>query len=84
MDKMDGHYEEKFEFPFWKLIKQRAEEKDISYSDAAAEVCPEYCRTIRYRDTEWSDAQIENREAEGVAEVQDSNREIEAGTRTNK
>jgi len=28
----DKHYEEKFEFPLLKLIKQRAEEKDISYS----------------------------------------------------
>ena len=27
----DKHYEEKFEFPLWKLIKQRAEENDISY-----------------------------------------------------
>ena len=81
---MDEHYEEKFEFPFWKLIKQRAEEKDISYSDAAAEVCPEYCKTIRYRDTEWSDAQIAKREAEGVAEVQDSNRKIEVGVQAGK
>ncbi len=25
------HYEEKFEFPLWKLIKKRAKEKDLSY-----------------------------------------------------
>ena len=30
----DKHYEEEFEFPLWKLIKQRADEKDISYHDA--------------------------------------------------
>ncbi len=24
----DKHYEEKFEFPLWKMIKRRAEEKD--------------------------------------------------------
>jgi hypothetical protein len=77
---MDGHYEKKFEFPFWSLIKQRAEEKDISYSDAAAEVCPEYCSTIRYRDEEYANEQITKREEEGVAEVQDSNRKVVAGS----
>jgi len=46
----DKHYEEKFEFPLWKLIKQRAEEKDISYLDASDEVLPEYMKTIKYRD----------------------------------
>ncbi len=53
----DKHYEEKFEFPLWKLIKQRAEEKDISYIDAADEVLPEYMKTIRYRDTEFEKAE---------------------------
>lgn len=81
---MNEHYEEKFQFPFWEMIKKRAEEKDISYSDAAAEVCPEYCATIRYRDEEWTDAQIENREAEGIAEVQDSNREVIAKRQAGK
>lgn len=27
----DKHYEGKFEFPLWKVIKERAEEKDIGY-----------------------------------------------------
>lgn len=53
-----SHYEEKFEFPLWTLIKQRAEEKDISYADAAAEVEPEYSRTTRIRDQEYTDEQI--------------------------
>ena len=44
----DKYYEEKFEFPLWKLIKQRAEEKDISYSAASMEVMPEYMKTIRF------------------------------------
>ena len=46
-------YEEKFEFPLWKLVKQRAREKDISYSAALDEVLPEYVKTIRYRDAEF-------------------------------
>ena len=49
----DEHYEEKFEFPLWKLIKQQAEEKDISYVTAVGEVLPEYVKTIRYRDKEF-------------------------------
>ena len=60
----DKHYEEKFEFPLWKLIKQRAEEKDISYVAAAQEVVPEYVKTIRYRDTEFEDREIEKRAKE--------------------
>lgn len=53
----DKHYEEKFEFPLWKLIKQRAEEKDVSYIDAADEVLPEYMKNIRYRDKEFERAE---------------------------
>ena len=60
----DGHYEDKFEFPLWKLIKQRAEEKDISYLQAADEVLLEYVKTIRYRDTEFETAEIEKRRKE--------------------
>jgi hypothetical protein len=62
----DKHYEEKFEFPLWKLIKQRAQEKDISYSAAYREVLPEYEKTIRYHDTEWTDEQIRKRNRELV------------------
>ena len=60
----DKHYEEKFEFPLLKLIKQRAQEKDISYSAAYREVLPEYEKTIRYKDTEWTDEQIRKRNRE--------------------
>jgi len=60
----DKHYESKFEFPLLKLIKQRAEEKDISYHDAALEVIPEYVRTIRYGDTEFEEAEIAKSEVD--------------------
>ena len=63
----DKYYEEKFEFPLWKRIKQRAEEKDISYIAAAEEVVPEYAQTIRYRDTEFEEAAVQ----EGRWEVAD-------------
>lgn len=63
----DKHYEEKFEFPLWKLIKQRAEEKDISYAAAYREVLPEYQKTIRYKDTAWTDEQISKRNRELAA-----------------
>ena len=60
----DKHYEEKFEFPLWKLIKQRAKEKDVSYAKASMEVLPEYQKIIRYRDTEFEDAEIKKRRKE--------------------
>jgi len=63
----DKHYEEKFEFPLWKLIKERAEKKDISYHDAVLEVVPEYEKTIRYGDTEFEQEQIQKRRAEQLA-----------------
>jgi len=66
----DKHYEEKFEFPLLKLIKQRAQEKDISYSEAYKEVLPEYEKTIKYKDTEWTDAQIKQRNQE-LAELRE-------------
>ncbi len=55
----DKHYEEKFEFELWKLIKQRAEEKDISYHDATLEVAPDFQKTIRYRDREFEQGEIQ-------------------------
>ena len=63
----DKHYEDRFEFPLWKLIKERAEEKDISYHDAMLEVIPEYKKTIRYGDTEFEQEQIQKRRAEQLA-----------------
>jgi hypothetical protein len=68
-DPVAAHYEEEFEFPFWALVKQCAEEKDISYSDAAVIVCPEYSKTLRIRDVEWSDEQIRKADEEGFTEV---------------
>ena len=60
----DEHYEDKFEFPLWKLIKQRAKDKDISYAKASKEVLPEYQKNIRYRDTKFENAAIEKRRKE--------------------
>ncbi len=61
----DKYYEEKFEFPFWKLIKQRAEEKDISYIQASEELIPEYAKNIKYGDTEFEEASVQ----EGAKEI---------------
>lgn len=61
----EKYYEEKFEFPLWKLIKQRAEEKDISYIEASEEVIPEYAKNIRYRDTKFEESAVQ----EGKAEI---------------
>ena len=64
----DKHYETKFEFPMWKLIKQRAEEKDISYLEASAEIIPEYAKSIRYRDEQFEKDAISKR-AEELGEL---------------
>lgn len=64
----DKHYEEAFEIPLWKLIKQRAEEKDISYRKAADEVVQEFKKTIRYRDRTFEREQIQKRYGE-IAEL---------------
>jgi len=64
----DKHYEEAFENLLWKLIKQRAEEKDISYRKAADEVVKEFKKTIRYRDRAFEKEQIKNRYEE-IAEL---------------
>jgi hypothetical protein len=72
-DAMDDHYEEEFEFPLWKLIKQYAERNDVSYSTAYAAVSGEYAKTIRYRDTEFEDAEIAKRQKE-IAEAAERER----------
>jgi hypothetical protein len=71
----DKHYEEKFEFPLWKLIKQHAEEKNISYSEASTEVISEYVKTIRYRDTKFEDVEIEKRDKEMAESAERERRE---------
>ena len=58
------HYEDKFEFPLLKLIKRRAEEKDISYLAAADEVVPEYAKLLRFRDTEYNEALFKEQQAQ--------------------
>ena len=57
----DKHYEEEFEFLLWKMIQQRAKDKDISYRKAADEVVSEYKKTIRYRDVEFETEHIQDR-----------------------
>ena len=57
----DKYYEEKFEFPLWKLIRERAEDKDISYAAAAEQIVPEYIKTIKYRDIKFEEAAIHKR-----------------------
>lgn len=52
----DKNYESEFEFPLWKLIREHADKKDISYRQAAVEMVPEYMKQIRYDDTEFEDA----------------------------
>ena len=41
-----GIYEEKFEFPLMKLVREKASELDISFHDALILVRPEYVKTI--------------------------------------
>lgn len=60
----DKHRWEKFEFPLWKLIKQYAEEKDISYGEAADFMINEYAKCIRYGDTEFEQSEIRKRREE--------------------
>jgi hypothetical protein len=64
----DKHYEEKFEFPLLKLIRKRAEEKDISYAEAYREVQSEYSKSIRFRDTEYEN-QARNKRDRELAEL---------------
>ncbi len=63
-----GHYESKFEFPLWKIIKQHAQKKDISYQQASLEVLPDYEKGIRYRDTAYEEEVIGKRLKE-MAEI---------------
>ena len=75
--KSDKYYEEKFEFTLWKLIKQRAEEKDISYHDASIEVLPEFEKTIGYRDKEFEEAAIQKRRKE-MLDLSELERKLES------
>ena len=66
----DENYEDNFESALWKMIKDRAKEKDISYMEASEEVLPEYQRTIRYRDNEFEDAALKKRAEDREALMQ--------------
>ncbi len=55
-----GVYEEEnFEFPLFKLVREKAEELDISYHDALVLVKPDYVRTCRYGDEEFEQKAID-------------------------
>ena len=71
----DKHYEDKFEFPLWKLIKQRAEEKDVCYSAVVPEVVSEYVKTIKYRDPKFEDEVILKR-AQEVRELGEKEKKL--------
>ena len=71
----DKHYEEKFEFELWKLIRQYAEEKDISYHDAMLAVLPGFEKKIRYRDAEFENGEIARRRRE-LLDVSESERRL--------
>ena len=62
-------YETRFEFPLWLLIKERADQKNISYYSAAREVVPEYMKTIRYDDEPFEDEVIEKAMKESDEEM---------------
>lgn len=66
-----GVYEEKFEFPLLKLVREKAEELDISYHDALVLVKPDYVRTCRYGDEEFEQKAID--EFEVISEETNAN-----------
>ena len=62
MDEFYGggvYEEENFEFPLFKLVREKAEELDISYHDALVLVKPDYVRTCRYGDEEFEQKAID-------------------------
>jgi len=65
---VDKKYEAEFEFPLLKLIRERAEEEDISYLEAANEVVPEYARALKLRDMKYIEALLA-KEQEHLDEV---------------
>ena len=71
MTTREEHYESKFEFPLWKLIKEYAKKNDVSYVQACAVVVPEYEKDIRYRDIEFENKEIGARRAEMQAQVEE-------------
>ena len=76
MTTREEHYESKFEFPLWKLIKEYAEKHDVSYVQACLVVTPEYEKGIRYRDLEFENQEIGARRAEMQAQVEEEIKEV--------
>lgn len=62
-DTVDQHYEEQFEFPLWKKIKEYAEKHDCSYLAAQNVVLRDFCLNggLRYRDEAYEDPIIKAR-----------------------
>ena len=58
------HFEDKFEFPLWKIIKTYAAKHDCSYVDASEAVLSDYVATINYGDEEFENACMKKRHAE--------------------
>ena len=66
----DKHFEERFEFPLWTLIKKYADEHNVSYRAATKAVMPEFVKTIRYGDLEF--------ENKVIREFEEENKTVEA------
>jgi hypothetical protein len=60
----DKHYESKWESPLWKMIKEYADKKDVSYNQAWKEVSPVHFKMVKYRDTKFEDEVIRKRNKE--------------------
>ena len=73
----DKHYEEKFHFELWKLIRERAERDDVSYREASRLVTPDFQKTIRYRDAVSEDKAIAHRHQE-MLELSELERRLDA------
>ena len=58
------HFEVKFEFPLWKIIKEYANKNDCSYVDASEAVLSDYVATIRYDDEAFEDECMKKRHLE--------------------
>ena len=65
----EAHYEEKFEFPLWKIIQEYAKKHDCSYVDASEAVLSDYVKTIKYDDEEFENkcVEIRHKELEAVS-----------------
>ena len=71
---LEKHYEENYKSPLWSMVKNHAEQKDISYYAAYREILPEYQKTIRYKDAEWVKQQIRKRNMEMIKQRKTNSR----------